>query len=635
MNTSSMKLRVLIIEDSENDAFLLLREMRRLGYDIDSRRVETEDEVRSALATQEWDLIICDYSLPHLDANRALKILKSTELDLPFIILSGTIDEENAVNALKAGAHDFLVKGKFARLGPAIERELREADVRRERRRAELALREKERLLSEAQRIGQMGSWSLDLLTNRLEFSEEMYRLLDVSPRTFAHTSDALVQLVSAADRPVVAQWMNEIRNGKSTRGMDFRILLQNGELRYIQCRGALTYDVAAQPVRFVGTAQDVSERKLSEIQIRQQIARLTALRNIDLAITSSFNLQFALGTVLTETLKQLQVDAAAILLLHANQQSLTYAATLGFRSQQISGATILLDESYAGQAVKKRRLVRIENLREQPDGKSVTDLVAGEDFVAYLSVPLISKGKVLGVLEVFHRVTLTPYPEWVEFIETLAGQAAIAVDNFTLFENLQKSNLELQQAYDATIEGWSHALDLRDKETEGHTQRVTEMSQRLARIMGLKGEILLHMRRGALLHDIGKMGVPDSILLKPSEFTREEWEIMSKHPQLAYDWLKPIAYLNEALAIPYCHHERWDGSGYPRGLKGDEIPLTARIFTIVDEWDAITSDRPYRKAWPQEKAVEYIGENSGTHFDPEIVEVFLNNLDKIIYNIP
>jgi HD-GYP domain-containing protein (c-di-GMP phosphodiesterase class II) len=523
------------------------------------------------------------------------------------------------------------VKGKFARLGPAIERELRDAQVRKEHRRAEESLREKEQLLSESQRVGHIGSWSLDLPSNRLHFSDEMYRLLDIAPHDFAHTSEALVGLVFTPDRQMVEQWINEIKNARQTREIDFRILFQHGELRYVQCRGALVYDAAAQPVRFVGTAQDVSERKLSEIQIRQQIARLTALRNIDLAITSSFNLQFALSSVLTETINQLQVDAAAILLLQSEQQSMTYAAVQGFRSHDIAGASIPMEGSYAGQAVSKRRMVRIESLPERPDGKEVTQLLDSEGFITYFGVPLISKGKVLGVLEVFHRVALTPYPEWVEFLETITGQAAIAVDNFTLFENLQKSNLELQQAYDATIEGWSHALDLRDKETEGHTQRVTEMSQRLARIMGIKGETLLQMRRGALLHDIGKLGVPDGILLKPGQFTPEEWEVMAQHPQFAYDWLAPIAYLKEALAIPYCHHERWDGSGYPRGLKGEEIPLSARIFSVVDEWDAVTSDRPYRKAWPHERAVEYIRENSGKHFDPDVVEIFLNNLDKII----
>ncbi len=627
---TTKNLRILIVEDSENDAFLLLREIRRLGYDVDSTRVETAEDLRSALASRQWDLILCDYSLPHLDATQALKIAKSTDLDLPFIIISGTIGEENAVNALKAGAHDFLVKGKYARLGPAIERELGDAAVRRDRRRAEEALRENERLLSEAQRIGHIGSWSLDLRTNTLHFSDEMYHLLDVSAQDFAHTSDALIALAFATDRPIVTQWLDDIKNGRQTREIDFRLLLENGELRFIRCQGALIYD-DARPMRFVGTAQDVSERKLSEIQIRQQIARLTALRNIDVAITSNFNLQYTLGTVLTETINQLQVDAAAILLLQSKEQTMTYAAIQGFRSFHTAGATVPVDESYAGQAVSKRRLVHIENLQYQPDGKAVTELLTGEDFITYFGVPLIAKGKVLGLLEVFHRVVLTPYQEWVEFLETIAGQAAIAVDNFTLFENLQRSNLELAQAYDATIEGWSHALDLRDKETEGHTQRVTEMSQRLARIMGLKGETLVHMRRGALLHDIGKMGVPDNILLKPGEFTSEEWDIMCQHPQLAYEWLAPIAYLNEALAIPYCHHERWDGTGYPRGLKGEDIPLAARIFSVVDEWDALTSDRPYRAAWPQEKAIEYVRENSGIHFDPNVVSFFLDNLEKII----
>ncbi len=628
---TNKKLKILVIEDSENDAFLLLREIRRLGYEVTSVRVETEDAVRSALAKEAWDLILCDYSLPHLDATRALNILKSTDLDMPFIIISGTIGEETAVDALKSGAHDFIVKGKFARLGPAIERELRDAKIRQERRQAEEDLREKEQLLSEAQRIGHIGSWSLYILNDSLQFSDEMYRLFGVVPQDFQHTSPAFVELVYLADRPLVTQWINDIKNGRPTRELDFRILHSNGELRYIQCRGALTYDHAAQPVRFVGTAQDISERKLSEIQIRQQVSRLTALRNIDQAITSSFNLNFTLGVVLTQTLSQLQIDAAGILLPHPEESTMSYEAVLGFYSKKILHASVPIDGSHAGRAVKERRIINIENINEETDGKTATTLREGEGFISYYAVPLISRGKVQGVLEVFHRVSLQPYPEWLEFLETIGGQAAIAIDNATLFENLQQSNLELAQAYDATIEGWSHALDLRDHETEGHTQRVTGMSQRLARIMGITGEELIHMRRGALLHDIGKMGVPDSILLKSSQLTQEEHEILKRHPQLAYDWLAPIPYLKKALDIPYCHHEKWDGKGYPRGLKGEEIPLSARIFSVVDVWDAVTSDRPYRAAWSREQAIEHIRENRGQYFDPNIVDVFLKNLEKII----
>jgi putative two-component system response regulator len=188
---------------------------------------------------------------------------------------------------------------------------------------------------------------------------------------------------------------------------------------------------------------------------------------------------------------------------------------------------------------------------------------------------------------------------------------------------NLEQVHSQLLAAYDATIEGWSRALDLRDKETEGHTQRVTLLSEKLARLAGIGEEDLIFFRRGALLHDIGKLGVPDSILLKPETLTNEEWGVMRKHPQYAYDMIYPIEYLRPALDIPYCHHEKWDGSGYPQGLKGEQIPLAARAFAIIDVWDALTSDRPYRPAWDKEKALNYINEQSGIDFDPHIVKLF------------
>jgi putative two-component system response regulator len=183
----------------------------------------------------------------------------------------------------------------------------------------------------------------------------------------------------------------------------------------------------------------------------------------------------------------------------------------------------------------------------------------------------------------------------------------------------------ELQRAYDETIEGWSRAVDLRDKETEGHSRRVTEMTLKLARAFGTTDEEeLVVIRRGALLHDVGKLGVPDAILLKPDTLTEAEMEIMRKHPTYAYEMLSPIAYLRPSIAIPYCHHEKWDGTGYPRGLKGNQIPLVARIFAVVDVWDALTSNRPYRPAWPEEQALAYITEQSDKHFDPQVVEMFL-----------
>jgi len=192
----------------------------------------------------------------------------------------------------------------------------------------------------------------------------------------------------------------------------------------------------------------------------------------------------------------------------------------------------------------------------------------------------------------------------------------------------LQEAHQNLQDAYDKTIEGWVRALDLRDRETEGHTQRVTELTVKVAKTLEFSAEEIIHIRRGALLHDMGKMAIPDEILQKPGPLDEAEWKKMRQHPQYAFDMLSPIAYLRPSLTIPFYHHERWDGSGYPHGLKGEEIPLAARLFSIVDVWDALCSDRPYRKKLPPSEVSSYLREKSGHLFDPRLVEIFLNIME-------
>lgn len=226
--------------------------------------------------------------------------------------------------------------------------------------------------------------------------------------------------------------------------------------------------------------------------------------------------------------------------------------------------------------------------------------------------------------MEVFYRSSLVPDDDVLRFLQILAGQIAIAIDSNRLYEDLRLANIENLKAYEAAIEGWSRAMDLRDKETEGHTQRVTVMTLALARTLGMPEQDLVHIRRGALLHDIGKLGVPDHILLKPGPLTDEEWMSMKQHPVNAYRMLSQNAFLQPALDIPYSHHEKWDGSGYPRGLKGNDIPMAARIFAVVDVWDALTSNRPYRPAWSPKKALAYIREQVGHHFDPRVAAAFI-----------
>ncbi|MGY2895053.1 putative nucleotidyltransferase with HDIG domain [Deinococcus sp. UYEF24] len=249
------------------------------------------------------------------------------------------------------------------------------------------------------------------------------------------------------------------------------------------------------------------------------------------------------------------------------------------------------------------------------------------ERIMAYYGAPIITKGKVLGVIEVLHHKPFEPSPAWLETFDNFNDQAAIAVDSSSLFTELERRNLELRLAYDETIEGWARALDLRDKETEGHSRRVTELTVALCQRLGLYSEQLVQVRRGALLHDIGKMGIPDAVLLKPGPLTDEEWIRMKKHSGYAVDLLSPIQFLRPAMDIPRHHHEKWDGTGYPLGLQGWAIPLMARAFAVVDVYDALTSDRPYRDAWTKERALEHIQIGAGTHFDPAVVQIFIQML--------
>ena len=400
------------------------------------------------------------------------------------------------------------------------------------------------------------------------------------------------------------------------------------GVLMAARHRSAGAQPFSSNEVGVLATIGDMVGNSLRRARLfedaHQRLGRVQALRKIDVAITSTLDMRVSFDIILEQITTQMGVDAACVLLFNSHLQTLKFAAGRGFRTDALQYTNLRMGEGYAGRVALERQILNIPDLRNRKTDFLRSPAFAGEGFVAYYAVPLIAKGLIKGVLEIFHRAPLEPEQEWLDFLETLAGQAAIAIDNASLFADLQRSNQDLTLAYDATIEGWSHALDLRDKETEGHTQRVTEMTLHLAQAMGVNESELVHVRRGALLHDIGKMGVPDNILLKPGPLTEEEWVLMRKHPVYAYEMLAPIAYLKPALNIPYCHHEKWDGTGYPQGLKGEQIPLVARIFAIVDVWDALTSERPYRSAWSEEKAIEHIQEQCGKHFDPHMVEIFM-----------
>ncbi len=399
----------------------------------------------------------------------------------------------------------------------------------------------------------------------------------------------------------------------------------KNGSLLDVELTISPIKSTNSEMVGLSTIVQDITHRKIAQAKIEQQIRRIQALRNIDIAITGSLDLNVTLSVLLDQVTTHLHVDSAAILLMDAGTQRLQFSAGRGFRTAALQRTDLHIGEGYAGRAALERRMITVSNLLQDTSRFPRLQLMVAEDFIFYCAVPLITKGIVVGVLEVFRRSPLQADDDWFNFLQTLATQAAIAIENAGLFVDLQHSNAELQSAYDSTLEGWSKALDLRDKETVGHSQRVTEHTLALARAMQVTGSDLAHIRRGALLHDIGKMGVPDAILLKPGPLNEEEWSIMRKHPIYAYELLSPINYLRPSLDIPYCHHEKWDGSGYPRGLQNEQIPLGARIFAVIDVWDALRSNRPYRPAWTADRVRHHIAQGSNHHFDPAVVKTFLD----------
>ncbi len=492
-----------------------------------------------------------------------------------------------------------------------------------ERKQAEGATRESEEKWRQLFAILPVGVSILDANRGITELNEALERILQMTAEDFQSRVHERRRYLRSDGTPMPAQELPSVRalqEGRIVEHVEVGVVKEDGGIRWT--------DVSAAPLPqphggCVVVTSDITERKRSQASLEKQLHRLSALRAIDAAISSSLDMRVSFNILLAQATNELHVDAAAVLLLNNVSNELEYAAGVGFRGRGITGLHLKIGDGYAGQAALERRIVTVPNAADVTRRFSRPDLIAEENFVGFFAAPLVAKGQIKGVLELFHRSRIHADADWFDFLDTLSEQAAIAIDSAQLFAELQRSNFELALAYDTTIEGWSRAMDLRDKETEGHTQRVSENAVKLGRAMGFAEHELTQLRRGALLHDIGKMGVPDAVLLKPGPLTDEEWVLMKQHPSFAYQMLSEVRYLQNAINIPYCHHEKWDGSGYPRGLKGEQIPLSARIFAIVDVYDALTSDRPYRAAWTSERAQEYIASESGRHFDPRVVQAF------------
>ena len=662
---SNNLVHILLVEDEAAHAELITRSFDKQNGKFNIRIVRTISEARNYLEDHRPSLIISDWRLPDGEGTSLIN-MKNDCPTIPVIIMTSHGNERVAVNAIKNGALDYVVKSDVAlsEMHHTAERALREWDHLTHRRKAEKELHQRVLELESVNRIStamrsaetvdEMIPRLLDETLAVLKLDTGIIWLYDSNMgclnRVFSRSAFPISEMETILPNTGIVG--TTFSNGKPYYSQEIASdLLSTTE----QCRqfppgwcgvfvpihtstdvvgvilvaALLPRKIRKDESHLLSTLADIAGNAIHRTRLYEQtqrsLDRLASLRAIDVAITSNNELNLTLNILLGYAKNQLGADAVGILRLDPITNMLTYSNGQGFGSMFRPPSPIRVGEGYAGMAVLERRPIFTSDL-DKTGIAFVTgriELATVEMFQSYHVIPLFTKGMVRGVLETFHRDKFDPNEEWKDYFESLAGQAAIAIDNAELFNSLQKSNLDLSVAYDATIEGWSRALDLRDRETEGHTQRVVTMTLELAKTIGIEGSKLLHIRRGALLHDIGKMGIPDQILFKKGPLDENEWTIMCKHPALAYKMLSPIKYLTPALEIPYCHHEKWDGTGYPRGLAGEEIPLAARVFAVADVWDALTSERPYRNAWSKEKTHSYILKKSGAHFDPQIVEAF------------
>lgn len=359
-------------------------------------------------------------------------------------------------------------------------------------------------------------------------------------------------------------------------------------------------------------------------------IKDLRYLVEVNKAISGTLDLDELGEDMLDSIINHLNARAAAILMLDSNNKFLRYHSARGFLdNRRIVDTQLTLADSMVGQAIINNQSIIMPEIQKSDRWPEGAALVEEDGFDAYYALLLISREKIIGVLEVYLKTSSLNQQNWLPFLETLANQLATTLDNAQTFSNLQKKIVELTLAYDGTIARLAHAMELHDHTISQYTQSVAEMTEKLASAMGANEEALTHIRRGVLLHYISKLSLPDKILQKPGPLTDQEWEIIRQLPKMAYEMFSDIELLQPALDIPYCHHERWDGSGYPRGLVGEAIPLAARQFAIVDVYHALLTERPYRPPWDKIDVIEYIHSLSGKHFDPDVVRAFIEMIEK------
>jgi len=611
---SDSRFMMLMIEDNPDDAFLILHAVTTSFPNAECHHAPGRKELESFLnAGKLPDIILSDWSLPQFDGLSALDMVRARDIDVPFIIVSGKIGEEAAVLAIRRGAYDYVLKDALGRLPTAILHAL-DFQNHEKFKKKDLAL---DALLSKAMSLAK---------------SPEGYCLNVIRLMRELCPAIKLGILLYSNGESRIDRWMGNKRltstDAENSAGFFSRTMTMGEEaIGEIQIRypEISTMDQAELFAHFANRMEAALQRMISQVKISAQIRNISFLKLISRTISPDMNFESVMDPLLEQIREFLNCDAISLYMKDKDGEHLSCRAQNGFRTGLVENAKIAFGQPNVGLAALEQRIVSVPAFKGRVEDKAFAALITEEKFVAQHCAPIIIAGKTVGVLEVFQREAFSPSQDWLILFDAIAMQTGLALDYNSIYFDLQKAYLDLELSYQATIEGWSSAIDFRDEETEGHSRRVAALTIALAAKLGASKDEITFIHRGALLHDVGKIGIPDSILKKAGPLDEKEWMLMRRHPYIANEMLAGIPYLKPSLDIPLYHHERWDGSGYPEGLKGETIPFAARLFAIIDVFDALTSDRPYRKAWTKEAALLYIHDQAGKLFDPKLSASFLD----------
>ncbi len=584
----SKSIRVLLIEDSEDDALLLIRNLKKSGYEPEYDRVETAEAMRKALTEKTWDLILCDYKLPRFDGLAALSLLKETGIELPFILVSGTIGDETAVVAMKAGTHDYIMKDNLSRLVPAIERELKEASVRRERKQAKAALQSSERRLADI----------IEFLPDATLVIDRDGKVIAWNRAIEAMTGVHAEEMLGKGDYEYALPFYGERRPILIDLAMSPN-LEKEKNYSTIERRGDILFGEAYTPGIRSSSAHLSATASVLRDETGEIIAAIECIRD---------------NTAIKQAQEELRQAEQRYRTIFENTQEGIYRSTP-------EGSIIMANPAMAkmfGYATPKELMTGVADVARQhyvhPEERTkIKALLEEQGFVRNYETQIYRKDG--GVF----WISIT-----MQVVRDEKGQIIYYEGIDEDITERKESVLRLRKALGGTVQAISMAVEMKDPYTAGHQRRTADLARSIAVEMGLSADRTDFMRIAATIHDIGKIALPAEILSKPTKLTEIEFSLIKTHSNYGYDILKDIEFPWPVADVILQHHERMNGSGYPNGLKGDEILFESRILAVADVVEAIASHRPYRPARGIDVAMDEISKNKGVLYDGAVVDACL-----------